>query len=92
MKCGNFCIAGHNYNNYQFFSRLKKLNIGDVIDIYDIKGRKISYEVYDSFETDYDDLSCISQNTEGKREITLVTCNNIKNRRRVIKAKEMPLS
>ncbi len=40
MKYGNFCIAGHNYNNYQFFSRLKKLNIGDVIDIYDLKRRK----------------------------------------------------
>lgn len=36
MKYGNLCIAGHNYNNYQFFSRLKKLNIGDIIYIYDL--------------------------------------------------------
>lgn len=48
----------------------------------------MAYEVYQSYETDYDDLSCTSQDTNGKREITLVTCNNIKNRRRVIKAVE----
>lgn len=64
------------------------MNIGDIIDIYDLGGHKVSYEVYDSFETDYDDLSCTNQNTDGNREITLVTCNNIKNRRRVIKARE----
>lgn len=82
------CIAGHNYNNYQFFSRLKKLNLGDIIYIYDLSGTKIAYEVYKTYETNYDDLSCTSQNTDGKKEITLVTCNNIKNKRRVIKAKE----
>lgn len=36
-EVGNLCIAGHNYNNYQFFSRLKKLNVGDIIYIYDLK-------------------------------------------------------
>ena len=35
-EVGNLCIAAHNYNNYQFFSRLKKLNIGDIIYIYDL--------------------------------------------------------
>lgn len=35
-EVGNLCIAGHNYNNYQFFSRLKKLNMGDIIYIYDL--------------------------------------------------------
>ncbi|MCI8482191.1 MAG: sortase [Clostridia bacterium] len=42
IKYGNTCIAGHNYNNYQFFSRLKKLNIGDVIYIYDLSRSKNS--------------------------------------------------
>lgn len=51
-------------------------------------GRKVNYSVYDSFETDYNDLSCTNQETNGKKEITLITCNNIKNRRRVIKASE----
>jgi len=51
-------------------------------------GEKLDYSVYSSFETDYNDLSCTSQNTNGKKEITLITCNNIKNKRRVIKAIE----
>ncbi len=80
------CIAGHNYNNYKCFSRLKKLNIGDTIYIYDLLGNKVSYEVYKNYETDFNDLSCTSQDTNGKIEITLVTCNNIKNKRRIVKA------
>lgn len=88
MKYGNLCIAGHNYNNYQFFSRLKKLNLGDIIYIYDLSGNKLSYTIYESYETDYNDLTCTIQETNGKREITLITCNNIKNKRRVIKAIE----
>lgn len=51
-------------------------------------GKKIDYSVCESYETNYDDLSCTSQETNGKRELTLITCNNIKNRRRVIKARE----
>lgn len=51
-------------------------------------GKKIEYSVYSTFEADYNDLSCTSQDTNGRREITLITCNNIKNRRRVVKAYE----
>ena len=87
-KIGNMCIAGHNYNSYKFFSKLKDLKIGDKINIYDLYGKKITYSVYDSYEIDYTDLSPLNQDTNGKREITLITCNNIKNRRRVIKATE----
>jgi LPXTG-site transpeptidase (sortase) family protein len=82
------CIAGHNYNNYQFFSRLRKLNIGDSIYIYDLNGKKIEYIVYKNYETNSNDLSCTNQNTDGKREITLITCNNIKTQRRIVKARE----
>jgi LPXTG-site transpeptidase (sortase) family protein len=82
------CIAGHNYNNYQFFSRLKKLNVGDSIYIYDLSGNKQEYVVYKNYETDASDVSCTSQNTNGKREITLITCNNIKTQRRIVKARE----
>lgn len=85
-EIGNLCIAGHNYNSYKFFSRLKDLKNGDIISIYDLSGKKIDYSVYNSYETSYDDLNCMSQNTNGKKEVTLVTCNNIKNKRRIIKA------
>lgn len=46
----------------------------------------MEYLVYKTYETDYNDLDCINQDTNNKKEITLITCNNIKNKRRVIKA------
>lgn len=35
MKYGNLCIAAHNYKNDTFFSNISKLEIGDLITIYD---------------------------------------------------------
>lgn len=35
-EIGNMCVAGHNYNSYKFFSKLKNLSIGDIISIYDL--------------------------------------------------------
>lgn len=87
-EIGNMCIAAHNYNSYKFFSKIKNLKNGDIINIYDLSGRKISYAVYNSFEIDSNDLSCTNQQTNEKKELTLLTCNNIKNRRRVVKAIE----
>ena len=86
---GNLCIAGHNYDDDRFFSNLYKLNIGDEIRIYDSSNSLISYYIYDKFETDKTDTSCTSQNTNSKREITLVTCNNFNGNRLIIKAKEL---
>lgn len=40
-EIGNLCIAGHNYNSYKFFSKLKNLKIGDIINIYDLSRKKI---------------------------------------------------
>ncbi len=85
-QVGNLCIAGHNYNNYKFFSRLKKLSIGDKINIYDTSGNKLAYKIYKKNEINSDDFSCINQDTNGKKEITLITCNNIKNKRLLIQA------
>lgn len=73
---GNLCIIGHNYNNGDFFSDLYKLNINDIIDIYDINSKPISYYVYSIYEVNANDLNYLNQNTNGKREITLITCNN----------------
>lgn len=85
---GNLCIAGHNYDDNRFFSNLYKLEIGDVINIYDSTNSLIIYSVYDKYEINKNDTSCTSQNTYGKREITLVTCNNLNGNRLIIKAKE----
>lgn len=86
-EIGNLCIAGHNYKNSKFFSKLKNLEKQDIIKIIDLNGNTIEYIIYDKFDTNYEDISCISQDT-NKREVTLITCNNIKDNRTIIKAKE----
>lgn len=87
-EIGNLCIAGHNYDNYQFFSKLNQLKENDTISIYDLKKEKIDYFIYQSYEISSDDLSCTNQETNGFREITLVTCNNFSGKRLIVKAKE----
>ena len=87
-EVGNLCIAGHNYDDDRFFSNLYKLNIGDTINIYDLNNFVVSYNVYDKFEVSENNTSATNQNTNNKREITLVTCNNVTKNRLIIKAKE----
>lgn len=91
-KIGNLCIAGHNYDNNSFFSNLYKLDIGDVINIYDSNKLLVTYSIYNKFETSKSDTSCTNQNTNGKREITLVTCNNINKNRLIVKAIEQKIT
>lgn len=85
-EIGNLCIAAHNYDDNTFFSNLHKLNIGDEIKIYDSSGSFDKYFIYNKYETDKKDTSCTSQNTNGNKEITLVTCNNFNGNRLIIKA------
>ena len=89
-EIGNLCIAGHNYVDYKFFSRLNELKTNDTITIYDLSGNKVEYGIYDIYETKPDDTCCTFQNTNGKKLVTLVTCNNVNGKRLVIHAKEIP--
>lgn len=88
-EIGNLCIAGHNYVDYKFFSRLNELNIGDNLKIYDLLGNYITYEIYDIYEAKSNDTSCTFQNTNNTRIVTLVTCNNVNGKRLVLHAKEI---
>ena len=89
-EIGNLCIAGHNYVDYKFFSRLNELIIGDIITIYDLNGNNINYKIYDKYETTSDNTSCTFQETNGLKLVTLITCNNFNGKRLVIHAKEIP--
>lgn len=89
-EIGNLCIAGHNYVDYKFFSRLNELKINDTITIYDLQGNYIEYKIYDKYETKPDDVSCTFQDTNNTRIVTLITCNNVNGKRLVIHAKEIP--
>ena len=87
-EIGNLCIAGHNYVDYKFFSRLYELKLNDLIEIYDLSGNMIKYSIYDIYETPPNDISCINQDTNNNKIITLLTCNNVNGKRLVIVAKE----
>lgn len=75
-KPGNTVIIGHNYRNGQFFSNNKKLAKGDKIYITDITGKKLSYTIYDKFETEENDTDFMVRSTNGAREISLQTCTD----------------
>ena len=64
---GNFCIIGHNYNTSDFFSNLYLLESKDIINIYGSNRNKISYEVYESYEVEPDDLSYLFQESNRRK-------------------------
>lgn len=85
---GNYCIVGHNYRNTRFFSKVPTLVNGDVIQITNFADNStISYEVYDKYIVDPTDVSCTSQNTDGRKEITLITCTDDSKQRVIVKAR-----
>lgn len=86
---GNLCIAGHNYRNSKFFSKVPTLENGDIIEITDLGGNTVVYSVYDKFIVNPDELECTSQLTGGKKEVTLITCTNDNKQRYIIKAREL---
>lgn len=88
-EIGNLCIAGHNYKNSKFFSKVPNMKNGDEIEITDLGGNTVTYEVYDKFIVNPDELECTSQLTGGRREITLITCTNDNKQRYIIKAREV---
>ena len=88
-QVGNFCIVGHNYRNSLFFSKVPTLKNGDIIEITDLSGRTLQYGVYDKFEVDPDDTDCTTQLTNGRKEITIITCTNDSERRVIVKAREV---
>lgn len=87
-EIGNLCIAGHNYANNSIFGNLNILDIGDIVEIYDLSGNSISYFLYNKEEVVATNISCTNQNTNGKRMVTLVTCNTLTGNRIIYKCLE----
>ncbi len=86
-EVGNFCIVGHNYRNTKFFSKVPTLVSGDIITLTDLSGRTIQYKVYNKYEVAPTDVSCTTQLTNGKKEVTLITCTDDSKHRVVVKAR-----
>lgn len=85
-KTGNLCIAGHNYDNTKFFSKIVSLNINDEIILYDNSNKKFSYFVSDIYEVKNDNVSPIYSYDKNLKQLTLITCNNLNNNRIIVKA------
>lgn len=82
---GNLCIAGHNYENYKFFSKISYLSQGDEIIIYNTQdGSKLSYFVFDIYEVSENNLSPLELSDNIEKQITLITCNNLNSSNRII--------
>lgn len=88
-EVGNYVIVGHNYKNKTFFGKLPDIQKGAIVELTDLKGKTIEYEVYDKYIVDPTDVQCTSQLTNGKRELTLITCTSTGKQRHVIKCREV---
>lgn len=86
---GNFCIIGHNYRNTKFFSKLSTLEIGDTFKLVDVDENFVTYKIYDKYTVEPTDVSCLEQNNDGKRIVTLITCTDDLKLRYIVKAKEI---
>ena len=88
-EVGNYVIVGHNYRNKKMFGKLSQIKNGDICELTDLAGRTIKYSVYDTYVVNPDDVACTSQKTDGKKEITLITCTNSGQQRFIVKAREV---
>lgn len=88
-KVGNYCIVGHNYKSGKMFGKLSGAAIGDEVNLTDLSGNTITYVVYNRYVVDPTDVSCTSQLTNGKKEITLITCTDDSKLRVIVKAREV---
>ena len=86
-KPGNFCILGHNYNDSRFFGKLNRIENGNIIQLTDMSGKMLEYTVYDTYIVNPDNTDSTSQLTEGRTEITLITCTATGKQRFIVKAR-----
>ena len=71
------------------FGRIKKLGVGDIIELTDIQNITLKYEIFETDIIDPNDITCILPVEEGRREVTLITCANGTANRFIVKAKEV---
>ncbi len=88
-EVGNYCIVGHNYRNGKMFGRLNELENGDIVELEDLTGRTLKYQVYNKYVVEPTDTRCTSQLTNGRKELTLITCTNYGTQRLVLKCREI---
>ncbi len=85
-EIGNFCIAGHNYITKNMFHDLKKLSIGDTFTLVDTNNHEGIYKIYLVEIVEPNETQCLSQKTDGRIEVTLITCTTDSSKRIIVKA------
>ena len=85
---GNFTMAGHNNIDDTMFGATDKLKNGDKIQMTDLSGKTIEYEVFSQYIIDPNDVTCVNSVDPETREITLITCKNGRSNRLITKARE----
>ena len=85
-EIGNFCIAGHNYITKNMFHDLKKLSIGDTFTLVDTNNHEGIYKIYLVETVETNETQCLSQKTDGRIEVTLITCTTDSSKRIIVKA------
>ena len=88
---GNLSLAGHNNYNGTMFGKNNKLKLGDMLELTDLFGNSIKYEIKEIFKTDPNDTSVLKTEKDSIREVTLITCSNGRKERLIIKALEINL-
>ena len=86
-EVGNYCIAAHNYDRENMFNHIIELEIGDTIYLSDNKNGTVGYEVYDIYKAIPTNTEALLQNTNGKAEITLITCSDYSSKRIIVKCR-----
>lgn len=85
-EIGNFCIAGHNYEQENMFNHLINLEKGDELYLTDNKNGKITYSIYDIYRVKPQNTAPIGQETNGNKIVTLITCVNYSRSRLIVQA------
>lgn len=88
-QIGNLTLAGHNNYNGTMFGKVKKLEIGDIIEIEDLYKNTVKYKIFDMYVIDPNDVSCVESVQPDTREVTLITCTNGNKNRLITKAREI---
>lgn len=85
-EIGNFCIAGHNYEQENMFNHLIDLEKGDELYLSDNKNGKITYSIYDIYRVKPQNTGPVRQETNGNKIVTLITCVNYSRSRLIVQA------
>lgn len=88
-EIGNYCIAAHNYKKKNMFNNIIKLEKGDNIKLIDNINGESNYLVYDVYKVNPEDTEVLSQETNGRVELTLITCSDYSSKRIIVKARKI---